>query len=86
VITSAGIVLAGTFSVLTTVPIRDAVEVGLGVALGVLLETFVVRSLLVPGITLLVGRNSWWPTKLPTREVEVRGGAIREERVRQVAG
>jgi RND superfamily putative drug exporter len=73
VITSAGIVLAGTFSVLTTFPVRDAVEVGLGVALGVLLETFVVRSLLVPGVTLLIGRNAWWPSKLPARhEVEAK--------------
>lgn len=64
VITSAGIILAGTFSVLATFPIRDTVEVGLGVALGVLLDTFVVRTLLVPGVTLLLGRNAWWPNSL----------------------
>lgn len=71
-VTSAGIVLAGTFSVLATVAVRDGVETGLGVALGVLLVTFVVRSLLVPGMTGLIGRNAWWPTRLPTAAGQVR--------------
>ena len=86
VITSAGIVLAGTFCVLTTVPVRDGVETGLAVALGVLLDTFVVRSLLVPGITMLIGRNAWWPSRLPAREVEVRGRAKHEEPVTEATG
>ena len=68
VITSAGIILAGTFCVLTTVPVRDGVETGLAVALGILLDTFIVRSLLVPGITMLIGRQAWWPSKLPMRD------------------
>ena len=66
VITSAGIVLAGTFSVLATVPVRDGVETGIAVALGILLDTFVVRSLLVPGLMGLIGRKAWWPIKLAT--------------------
>ncbi len=83
VITSAGIILAGTFSVLTTVPVRDGVETGIAVSLGVLLDTFVVRSLLVPGITGLIGRNAWWPSRLPTREVEIGGRMANEEAVGQ---
>ena len=64
VITSAGIILAGTFSVLAVLPIRETVEVGVGVALGVLLDTFIVRALLVPGVTLLIGRYAWWPARI----------------------
>ena len=61
VITSAGIILAGTFLVLTTLPLRELYQLGVVVALGVLLDTFVVRGLLVPGIVLLLGRRTWWP-------------------------
>ena len=63
VITSAGIILAGTFSVLTTLPLRDLAQLGFAVMLGVLLDTFVVRALLVPSIVLLLGRWSWWPAR-----------------------
>jgi RND superfamily putative drug exporter len=61
VITSAGIILAGTFLVLTTLPLRELYQLGVVVALGVLLDTFVVRGLLVPGIVILLGRWTWWP-------------------------
>jgi len=64
VITSAGVILAGTFAVLAVQPLRETLEIGLGVALGVLLDTLVVRALLVPGVTLLLGRRAWWPTRL----------------------
>ena len=63
VITSAGIILAGTFSVLATLPLRDLVQLGFAVMLGVLLDTFVVRALLVPSIVLLLGRWNWWPAR-----------------------
>lgn len=86
VITSAGIILAGTFLVLTTVPVRDGVETGLAVALGVLLDTFIVRSLLVPGITLFIGRNAWWPSRLAHRQAHSGGSSILEEAVEQSAG
>jgi len=52
--------------VLATVPVRDGVETGIAVALGILLDTFVVRSLLVPGLMGLIGRKAWWPIKLAT--------------------
>jgi len=62
VITSAGLILAGTFASLTVLPIWLLFEIGLAVALGVLIDTFIVRSLLVPALTWLVGERAWWPS------------------------
>jgi RND superfamily putative drug exporter len=64
VITSAGIVLAATFTVLGVLPLVFLAEVGFAVAFGVLLDTFVVRSLLVPALTLMIGDRIWWPGAL----------------------
>ncbi|WP_117211199.1 MMPL family transporter [Allorhizocola rhizosphaerae] len=64
VITSAGLVLAATFAVLAMMPIVFMMQIGIVVAVGVLLDTFVVRTLLVPGLVLHVGRGSWWPGRL----------------------
>ncbi len=64
VITSAGLVLAGTFAVLGTLPLVEFTEIGFAVALGVLLDTIVVRSVLVTALTLDVGRHIWWPSAL----------------------
>lgn len=64
VITSAGIVLAATFSALSVIPILFLVQIAFIVAFGVLLDTIVVRSLLVPSLTLEVGRLMWWPSKI----------------------
>ena len=61
VITSAGLILAGTFGALVTSPLQLLFQVGLTVGLGVLVDTFVVRSLLVPAITAFVGEWAWWP-------------------------
>ena len=68
VITSAGIVLAGTFSVLAVLPLVFLTEIGFVVAFGVLLDTFLVRSVLVPAIVLKLGSSVWWPSKLAQRE------------------
>jgi RND superfamily putative drug exporter len=69
VITSAGIVLAGTFAVLMTLPLDILLELGFAVALGVLIDTFLVRTLLVPALVELVGDKSWWPGRLrPVQE------------------
>jgi RND superfamily putative drug exporter len=68
VITSAGLILAGTFLVLVTLPLRTLSSFGAAVAIGVLLDTFIVRALLVPGIVLLLGKWNWWPSKLPQSE------------------
>ena len=64
VITSAGIVLAGTFSALAVLPLVFLTEIGFIVAFGVLLDTFIVRSILVPALTFLLDRRIWWPSKL----------------------
>jgi RND superfamily putative drug exporter len=64
VITSAGIVLAGTFAALGTLPLVFVTEIGFAVAFGVLLDTFVVRSVLVTALNLDVGRWMWWPSSL----------------------
>jgi putative drug exporter of the RND superfamily len=63
VITSAGIVLAATFSVLAVLPLVVLTEVGFLVAFGVLLDTFIVRSILVPALTLDLDKRIWWPSK-----------------------
>jgi putative drug exporter of the RND superfamily len=64
VITSAGVVLAGTFAALGTLPLVFITEIGFAVAFGVLLDTFVVRSVLVTALNLDVGRWIWWPSSL----------------------
>jgi len=71
-VTSAGLVLAGTFGVLAIVGsgsagaqnVRTIVNVGVGLALGVLMDTFLVRTLLVPSAAVLIGRWNWWPSAL----------------------
>src|SRR5829696_1934742 len=67
VITSAGIVLARTFAALGTLPLVFVTELGFAVAFGVLLDTFVVRSVLVTALNLDVGRHIWWPSRLARR-------------------
>jgi RND superfamily putative drug exporter len=67
VITSAGLVLAATFAVLGTLPLTFLTQLGIAVALGVLLDTIVVRSVLVTALTLDVGRHMWWPSALARR-------------------
>jgi RND superfamily putative drug exporter len=68
VITSAGLVLAATFSVLATLPLVAFAEIGFAVALGVLLDTMIVRSVLVTAINLDIGSKIWWPSKLDRGE------------------
>lgn len=63
VITSAGLILAATFAVLATLPIQVLVQFGLITAIGVLMDTFVVRPFLVPAITALLGKTAFWPGK-----------------------
>src|SRR6202012_126964 len=64
VITSAGAVLAGTFAALSTLPVTFLAEIGFAVAFGVLLDTIVVRSVLVTALSLDLGRWLWWPSAL----------------------
>ena len=64
VITSAGIVLAATFAVLGLLPLVPLAELGFAVAFGVLLDTIIVRSILVPALVHEIGPKIWWPSKL----------------------
>ena len=64
VITSAGLVLAATFLVLGSLPLVFLAQLGVAVALGVLLDTLIVRSVLVTAINLDLGGKIWWPSKL----------------------
>ena len=64
VITSAGVVLAATFAVLGLLPLVFLAELGFAVAFGVLLDTILVRSILVPALTIGIGKKVWWPSKL----------------------
>ncbi len=68
VITSAGVVLAATFSALSVLPILFLAQIAFIVAFGVLLDTLVVRSLLVPALSFDIGRRIWWPSALARRE------------------
>ncbi|MCA1783652.1 MAG: MMPL family transporter [Dermatophilaceae bacterium] len=68
VITSAGIVLAATFGALTVIPLVFLAQLAFIVAFGVLLDTLVVRSLLVPAISVDLGRWTWWPSRLWRQE------------------
>ncbi|MBA2523371.1 MAG: MMPL family transporter, partial [Solirubrobacterales bacterium] len=70
VITSAGIVLAGTFSALAVLPLVTLTEIGFTIALGVLIDTFIVRTLLVPALVLEIGDRVWWPSSLAHRDPE----------------
>ena len=63
VITSAGLILAGTFGALLLAPLRSLQQFGFAVTMGILLDTFVVRSLLVPSIAVILGRHNWWPSR-----------------------
>jgi len=62
VVTGAGLILAGTFATLALLPLEELVQIGVTVSLGVLIDTFVVRALLVPAITYRLGERAWWPS------------------------
>lgn len=85
VITSAGLVLAATFAALGVIPILFLAQLAFIVAFGVLLDTFVVRSLLVPALSYDIGRAIWWPSKLWRRGPEVIG-SVRDSRTPDPVG
>ena len=64
VITACGIILAGTFATLMTSPLEVVFQIGAAISAGVLIDTFLVRALLVPALATLAGRWSWWPSSL----------------------
>ncbi len=84
VITSAGVVLAATFLVLGSLPLVFLAQLGVAVALGVLLDTLIVRSVLVTALNLDIGDKIWWPSKLAKRgddEAPPPGAAPEEEKI-----
>ena len=70
IITSAGIILAGTFMVLASLPVLFLYQMGIAVAAGVLLDTFVVRGFIVPSMMMLLGERNWWP-RHPSADYDV---------------
>jgi RND superfamily putative drug exporter len=64
VITSAGLILAGTFGSMASAPLVVLFQIGVAVAVGVLIDTFLVRTILVPALTTLVGDRAWWPSRV----------------------
>ena len=79
VITSAGFVLAGTFAALATIPATFLTELGFAVAFGILLDTIIVRSVLVTALNLDIGRWMWWPSKL-AQKPDPAPGELSQER------
>jgi RND superfamily putative drug exporter len=79
VITSAGLVLAATFAVLGSLPLVFLAQLGTAVALGVILDTIIVRSVLVTAINLDLGGKIWWPSKLDRGEAPPERPATQEE-------
>ena len=78
VITSAGLVLAATFAALAVIPILFLAQIAFIVAFGVLLDTFVVRTLLVPAVAVDMGAFTWWPVRpKPTRHQLAHRGPAR---------
>jgi putative drug exporter of the RND superfamily len=82
-VTSAGLVLAGTFAVFAVVGGRGSggsqiVDVGIGLALGVLMDTFIVRTVLVPCTVILLGRWNWWPSRLSRTQIKPGAGGERD--------
>jgi RND superfamily putative drug exporter len=63
VITSAGLILAATFLALAALPLESLFQLGVAIAFGLLVDTFVVRSILVPSIAFLLGERNWWPSR-----------------------
>ncbi|MFD5918189.1 MMPL family transporter [Kitasatospora sp. NPDC058201] len=86
VITSAGLVLAGTFAAMASLPLVFAAELGFAVAFGVLLDTMIVRSVLVTALTLDVGRWMWWPGKLFRHHDDPRPRADKADREPALVG
>ena len=76
VITSAGIVLAGTFSALAVLPLVFLTEIGFIIAFGVLLDTFLVRSVVIPALGFDIGPPIWWPSRLAHEDGEPEGEQV----------
>jgi putative drug exporter of the RND superfamily len=86
VITSAGVVLAATFAVLATLPATTPTEIGFTIAFGILLDTIIVRSVLVTALNLDLGHWMWWPAKLAHKPDPAPAELRRERATAMIAG
>jgi RND superfamily putative drug exporter len=73
-VTSAGLILAGSFAVLTIAGGGQIQQIGFSIAAGILMDTFLIRTLLIPSLVVIIGRWNWWPSAL-SREDHQRGPA-----------
>ncbi len=73
VVTGAGVILAGTFATLILLPLEELQQIGATIAIGVLLDTFVVRALLIPSLVLQLGPKTWWPARAAGDEIAGEG-------------
>jgi RND superfamily putative drug exporter len=78
IITSAGMILSGTFAAMMTGEIRGLAEIGFAVFIGVLIDTFVVRTMLDPALAALFGRWTWWPGGIPQSKTVSTSGVVVE--------
>jgi putative drug exporter of the RND superfamily len=89
VITACGIILAGTFATLTTSALQVVLQIGAATAIGLLVDTFIVRALLVPAIAVMVGRASWWPSRLAQgdslTQPEPVAGPVKSEKIDHIS-
>lgn len=69
-VTSAGVILAGSFAVLTVTGGGQIQQIGLGIASGILMDTFLIRTLLIPSLVVLIGKRNWWPSPLYRQATE----------------
>ena len=86
VITSAGLVLAGTFLALATLPVVSFAEIGMAVALGVLLDTIIVRAVLVTALNLELGPRMWWPARWARHDEELSARPVEAAKPRATVG
>ncbi len=78
-VTSAGLILAGSFAVLTVAGGGQIQQIGLGIAAGILMDTFLIRTLLIPSLVVLIGRWNWFPSSLHHAALSTRGTTESEE-------
>jgi putative drug exporter of the RND superfamily len=79
IITSCGIIMAGTFGSLLVSPIMEIVQVGFATVVGLLLDTFIVRCMLVPAIAVKLGELNWWPGKKMRLVVEEKAANVNQD-------
>jgi putative drug exporter of the RND superfamily len=70
-VTSAGMVLAGSFLVLTLAGGSQVQQIGFGIGAGIMMDTFLVRTLLIPSTVVLLGRWNWWPSRMSREQAEI---------------